>query len=452
MTDGAMSDDTPARQKVADALGRLAALHPKLIDLSLGRIERLLEALGRPQDRLPPVFHVAGTNGKGSVVATARAIAEAAGLRAHVYISPHLVRFNERIRLGGTLIADDDLADLLDEVEAANKGEPITFFEITTAAALLAFSRVPADLCLIEVGLGGRLDATNVIARPAAVAIAPVGLDHMDFLGPRLIDIAREKAGIMKRDVPAIIGPQSSDAARELMRLARQAGSPAYLFGRHWRSGLVNGEEGTGRLVYKDEAGILDMPAPVLVGPHQAGNAGIAIALLRHQTALSIPESAIRAGLGWVRWPARMQRLEQGPLPGLLIDGSELWLDGGHNPLAAEALRETLMRMTEDARPVALVVGLSGSRDPAAFLRPFVGLAESIEAVPIPGIERSIAPASIASAASTLGITARLARSVESALSAIAHRSDPAHPPLVLIVGSLYLAGHVLALNGQIPD
>lgn len=451
MTRDAAPPDSAARQKVSEALGRLAQLHPKLIDLSLGRVERLLDALGRPQDRLPPVLHIAGTNGKGSVVATARAIAEAAGLRTHVYISPHLVRFNERIRIAGSLIGDEDLAALLEEVEAANGAEPITFFEITTAAAFLAFSRTPADLCILEVGLGGRLDATNVIAEPAAIAITPISLDHQSFLGPELTDIAREKAGIMKAGAPAVIGPQNGVVDQFLRREARRLGVMTHVHGRHWRAGLRTGKDGETRLVYKDDAGIFDFPAPVLVGPHQAGNAGTAIALMRHQQAVQIPEAAIRAGLGWVRWPARMQKLESGPLRAQLPDAAELWLDGGHNPAAAQALRETLIRMTHQARPIDLVIGMMGNRNPLEFLQPFAGLIRTAHGVTIPGVDNPAAAADIAAAASSLGIRALVAGSVAGALNAIA-RTDSPEPPLVLIAGSLYLAGHVLAENGPLPD
>ncbi|GER07867.1 hypothetical protein JCM17843_21770 [Kordiimonadales bacterium JCM 17843] len=311
------TSDTPptqdARQAVANALGRLAALHPKVIDLSLGRIETLLEKLGNPHRSLPPVLHVAGTNGKGSVVATSRAIAEAAGLRVHSYISPHLVRFNERIRLQGQLIDDTALSALLDEVEAANGTDPITFFEITTAAAMLAFSRIPADLCILEVGLGGRLDATNVIDRPAATAITPISYDHQAYLGDDLADIAAEKAGIMKSGVPAILGPQSPLVDKVLRRIAHENNAPCFGFGQQWQAGLRTDEAGATHLIYKDTHGILDLPAPVLAGAHQAMNASTAIALLRHQNAVPISEAAIRAGLGWVRWPARLQKLDHGP-------------------------------------------------------------------------------------------------------------------------------------------
>ncbi|RMD87803.1 MAG: bifunctional folylpolyglutamate synthase/dihydrofolate synthase [Alphaproteobacteria bacterium] len=413
-------------------------------------MERLLEKLGRPEQKLPPVLHVAGTNGKGSVVATARAIAEAAGLRVHVYTSPHLVRFNERIRLAGRLIGDDDLVSLLAEVEAVNGGDPITFFEITTAAAFLAFSRLPADLLVLEVGLGGRLDATNVVARPAAVAITPVARDHEAWLGNTLPAIAAEKAGILKAGVPAVVGPQAARVEAVIRTRAEALDASLTIHGRDWRAALRSGGRGEARLVYRDRAGLLDLPAPVLVGPHQAINAGIAVALMRTQNAVAIPEAAIRAGLGWVRWPARLQRLAHGPLRDRLPPTAELWIDGAHNPAAARALRQALLRISGDLRPVHLVVGMLANRDPAAFLRPFLGIADSVTAVAIPGVEAAHPAASIAAAAGDLGINGRIAADVGSALEAIAARGGA--ESLVLVTGSLYLAGHVLAENGPSPD
>ena len=435
----------------AAVLARLERLHPRVIDLSLERIERLLEKLGRPQDHLPPVLHVAGTNGKGSVVATARAIAEAAGHRVHVYTSPHLVRFNERIRLAGRLIPDADLVALLEEVERVNAGAPITFFEITTAAALLAFSRHPADLLILEVGLGGRLDATNVVARPAAVAITPVAHDHEAWLGSTLPAIAAEKAGILKRGAPAVIGPQTARVDAVIRARADELGVSLTVAGHDWRAALRSGGRGEARLVYRDRAGMLDLPAPVLIGPHQATNAGIAVALMRTQRAVAIPEAAIRAGLGWVRWPARLEKLDRGPLRDRLPGDAELWLDGAHNAAAARALRQALLRISGDLRPIHLIVGMLANRDPAAFLKPFLGLAESVTGVAIPGVTATHPAATIAAAAGDLGINGRVAADVGPALDAIAARTaDTA--PLVLITGSLYLAGRVLAENGPLPE
>lgn len=446
--------DTPAppvSAPAAAALDRLGRLHPKKIDLSLDRLLALLDKLGKPHLALSPVLHVAGTNGKGSVVATARAIAEAAGHRVHVYTSPHLVRFNERIRLAGRLIDDEELAGLLDEVERINDGAPITFFEITTAAAFLAFSRAPADLVILEVGLGGRLDATNVVPHPAATAITPVAEDHQDFLGFDLAVIAGEKAGIIKTGVPVVVGPQPPAAARVIDDRARALGSPAHVFGRDWRCGLRSARKGGTRLVYKDIGGLLDLPAPVLPGGHQAANAGIAIALMRRQAAVHIPEAAIRAGLGWVRWPARLQRLESGPLRARLPEAAELWLDGAHNPAAARALKDALLRLAGDStRPIRLVLGMLANRDPHAFLRPFIGLANSVHGVPVPGSAPAHPAAKIAAAASDLGLRGLIASGVAGALDAIAADGEAA--PIVVIAGSLYLAGAVLAENGPLPD
>lgn len=451
MADKTGGADGNGRQSVEAILNRLGHLHPKVIDLSLGRIKTLLAKLGNPQNKLPPVLHVAGTNGKGSTVATARAIAEAAGLRVHVYISPHLVRFNERIRLAGTLIGEDALTALLEEVEAANGDNPITFFEITTAAAFLGFSRIEADLTILEVGLGGRLDATNVVRNPALCAITPVSLDHQSYLGNDLQDIAREKAGIIKTGVPVICGPQADTVMRVINRVCVEKNVRLHAFGRHWRAGLRNGETGETRLIYKDDRGILDLPAPVLTGAHQAGNAGIAIAMLRHQNAVTIPDAAIRAGLGWVRWPARLQRLTQGPLFDKLPPHAELWLDGGHNPSAARALREALLTMSDGTRPVITITGMMGNRNPADFLMPLQGVVQTVYAVTIPGVDQPCLAADIAAAASRIGMQGLMASDVGSALDAITRSADQ-NPPLVLICGSLYLAGDVLAKNGPLPD
>lgn len=441
-----------SRGRVEDIFRRLGRLHPKVIDLSLGRIERLLYALGRPQDRLPPVMHVAGTNGKGSVVATARAIAEAAGYRVHVYTSPHLVRFNERLRLAGRLIEDDALLALLDEVERANADAPITFFEITTAAALLAFARTPADLTILEVGLGGRLDATNVVARPVMTAITPVDMDHQAWLGDSIAAIAGEKAGIIKRDVPVVIGPQHAEGLDVIRARAEEIGAPVHVCGADWQADMRPAPEGGPRLIFRDGDGILDLPAPMLAGPHQAGNAGIAIAMLRRQSVLRIPDAALRAGLEWVRWPARLQKLESGPLRSLLGDRDELWLDGGHNPAAARALRQALVAMAEDNRPLTLVTGMVGPRDPLGFLEPFAGLADAVYAVTVPDQDSARPASEIAATASGLGMQGLMAADVASALDAIAARPAPPEGRRVLICGSLYLAGSVLAANGPLPD
>src|SRR5438552_7044112 len=311
-------------------VARLTALHPKLIDLSLDRMWRILDSLGHPERRLPPVIHVAGTNGKGSTIAFLRAILEAAGLRVHVYTSPHLVRFNERFRLGraggGVLVSDEELATALTECEAANGSAPIPVFEIETAAAFLLFARHPADALLLEVGLGGRLDATNVVERPLATAITPVSLDHAEYLGDTLAKIAAEKAGIFKRDVPAIVAAQPRAALAVIEQAAARVGAPIKIAGEDWTA-----TEERGRLVYQDDAGLLDLPPPKLYGRHQFENAGVAIAALRAAGAIALPSVAFETGLGKADWPARMQRLSHGALPTLLPAGAELWLDGAHN-------------------------------------------------------------------------------------------------------------------------
>ncbi len=344
-------------------LERLGRLHPKLIDLSLGRVERLLAALGNPQDRLPPVVHVAGTNGKGSTVATLRACLEAGGWRVHAYISPHLVRFHERIRLAGELIEEEALLALLEECERANRGEPITYFEITTAAAFLAFSRTPADIVLLETGLGGRLDATNVVRRPAATAITPISLDHQAFLGDTIAAIAGEKAGILKSGAPAIIGPQMPEAAAVFAAHAAAVGAPLLRFGQEWRCTAT----GDG-MRYEGPGWRYDLPLPSLPGAHQIINAGTAIACLEQLTGFQIAGEAIARGLRRIDWPARLQRLTHGPLVEMLPEGSELWLDGGHNPGAGAAL--AAMAAGWHDRPLDLVVGMLNTKDAAGFLAP----------------------------------------------------------------------------------
>ncbi len=370
-------------------VARLLALHPKLIDLSLDRMWRLLAALGNPERKLPPVIHVAGTNGKGSTIAFMRAILEAAGLRVHVYTSPHLVRFNERFRIGkvgeGVLATDEELAAVLEECERANAGAPITVFEITTAAGLLLFARHPADVLLLEVGLGGRLDATNVIDKPIATVVTPVSFDHADYLGDTVAKIAAEKAGIFKRDVPAIVAAQPREALTVIERAAARAGAPIRIAGENWTA-----TEERGRLVYQDDAGLLDLPAPRLSGRHQFENAGVAIATLRAVPSLSLAPLVFEA-VAKAEWPARMQRLSHGKLPGLLPAGSELWLDGGHNADGGRTVANALADLEERvSRPLVLVVGMLASKDAGAFLKNFSGLARRLFAVPIPDQEKSI--------------------------------------------------------------
>ena len=431
-----MSDHLGAHDR---ALARLQALHPKAIDLSLGRVLRLLADLGDPQKSLPPVVHVAGTNGKGSTVATLRAIAEAAGKRTHVHTSPHLVRFAERIRLAGRLIQDNQLNQLLERVEAANAGQPITFFEITAAATFLAFAETPADLALVEVGLGGRFDATNVIDHPALCVIAPVDLDHAEFLGTDLAGIAREKAGILKPGVQCVVAHQRPEALEAIEAEAEKLGAPLILAGRDfdaWR-------EGDRLLVQYGEA-LHDLPLPSLPGAHQIGNAGVAVAAA---LALDLPEAAL-AGIASASWPARMQRLTAGPLAGLAAERiTDLWLDGAHNPHAARALADTLAAMqARDGRPTALVVGLLGNKDAAGVFEALKPLGAEVFTV---GFEAAAAsdPTALAAAARAAGLKAAACSDVTEGVKAALGPDGPA--PRITICGSLYLAGEVLGLSKE---
>jgi|SRR5262245_14205411 len=436
--------------EVDSIVGRLLTLHPKRIDLSLDRMWRILKALDHPERRLPPVIHVAGTNGKGSTIAFMRAILEAAGLHVHVYTSPHLVRFNERFRLGraggGVLVTDEDLAAALCECEAANGAEQITVFEIETAAAFLLFARHPADVLLLEVGLGGRLDATNVIERPLTTIITPVSLDHAEFLGDTISLVAAEKAGILKPDVPAIVASQPRDALAVIERQAARVKAPIRVAGEDWTA-----TEERGRLVYQDDAGLVDLPAPKLYGRHQFENAGVAIAALRASKTLKVPPSAFESGIARADWPARMQRLSQGALPSLLPAGSELWLDGGHNADGGRAIANALADLEERVpRPLVLVVGMLSTKDRLAFLKNFAGLARRLVGVRVPRQEKSFSAQAVAAAAQSVGIPAEVGAEIETTLATIAGFGlDP--PPRVLVTGSLYLAGEVLALNGTPP-
>ena len=432
-------------------VARLAALHPKRIDLSLERIERLLAALGHPEKKLPPVIHVAGTNGKGSTIAFMRAILEAAGKRVHVYSSPHLVRFNERYRIAaageGRLVSDQELSAALEECERANAGAPITVFEITTAVGLLLFSRHPADVLLLEVGLGGRLDATNVVDHPLATVITRIAIDHIDFLGDTLEKIAAEKAGILKRGTPAIIAAQARDALAVIERQAARLERRLKIAGEDWTA-----TEERGRLVYQDEAGLLDMPAPKLYGRHQFENAGLAIAALRAIKPLKIAPSAYEAGMVKADWPARLQRLATGRLVELIPAGSELWLDGGHNPDGGRAIAAALADLEERvSRPLVLIVGMLASKDCAGFLSNFTGLARRLIAVPVPGAEKGLTAEAVADAARAIGLAATSRDNLDEALDA-ARKLDLDPPPRILITGSLYLAGDALRENGTPPS
>ena len=418
-------------------------LHPDEIDLTLGRLERLLAALGNPHHRMLPVFHVAGTNGKGSTCAMLRACLEAQGYRVHVYASPHLVRFNERIRLAGQLIADDALIVLLKDVLAANGAAPITFFELTTAAAFLAFATVPADACIIEVGLGGRMDATNVLPTALVTGIAQLGLDHTQWLGPTILDIAREKAGIAKKAVPLVTGRHPAAVTARIAEVAGLAGARLMIRGQDWDAAVYEGQ-----LHYRDAAGKLALPLPRLVGNHQHDNAALAIAMLRAQDELPLKDAALRAGMGWVEWPARLQCLETGPLPALLPAGSSLWVDGGHNPPAGRALADAVRPLLQPGQRLVLIAGMLAAKDAAGFLKSFAGMASALYAVPVPG-HAGQDPDRLAAAAQTMGMAAVTAPDLRQALKAVARNSDA--PPMVLITGSLHLAGRALALNGDAP-
>lgn len=414
-------------------LDRMMALHPKIIDLTLDRMWRLLDALGNPQDRLPPVIHIAGTNGKGSTQAMIGAGLEAQGLRVHAYTSPHLARFHERIRLAGHLISEDALTQALDRCYEANDGADITYFEITTCAALLAFAETPADYTLLEVGLGGRLDATNVMT-PALSIITPVDLDHQQFLGDTLPAIAGEKAGIIKRGVPCIVGPQHEAAMDVIENVAQRLGAPLIAYGQHFHVARERD-----RVVYQDDTGLLDLPLPALRGPHQIQNAGAVLAALRH---LGADEAACEAALTNATWPARMEKL----MSGALVDRAalaELWLDGGHNPAAGHSIAATLDTLPK--RPTHLICGMLNTKDVGGFMAPLAPHAASLTACSIPG-EKNTLPADVtAQAARGAGITATTAPDVQSAIDRITAKDATAR---ILICGSLYFAGHVMRENG----
>lgn len=417
---------------------RLNRLHPRVIDLSLGRIETLLAKLGHPERHIPPVIHVAGTNGKGSTVAFMRAIAEADGQRVHAYTSPHLVRFNERIRVAGELISDADLMNLIDVCEAANDGDAITFFEITTALAFKAFADNPADITLLETGLGGRLDATNVIAKPAATAITSISIDHVAFLGDTLAKIAGEKAGILKRDVPCVLAAQEDESMTVIAARAHALGAPLLMQDRDWSVA----RHGDGIRVVTSRR-TLDLPLPNLQGSHQLGNAAQAIATLDVCAAPLIAPDVVARGITSAQWPARMQRLTKGPLVRLLPSHWELWLDGGHNPGAGLVVAEQ-MRAWAD-KPLYMVFGILNSKDPDGFIAPLAPHIAKLAALTIPEEEASIGGDEAAAVARRHGIDAVEADSVGAAVRRLAAEKGPAR---ILICGSLYLAGSVLAENG----
>ena len=428
-------------------LERLTRLHPKVIDLSLDRVLRLLDALGNPQDRLPPVIHVAGTNGKGSTVATLRALFEAAGRRAHVYTSPHLVRFNERIRIAGQLPDDAGLLALLEEVEAANGDAPITFFEITTAAAFLAFARTPADICILETGLGGRLDATNVVSRPALTVLTPIAMDHQNFLGGRIEAIAAEKAGIMKRGIACVVARQNRKVTKVLEARSTELGVPLFLEGADFFVRTAP----DGGLVYRGKTVEWSLPAPVLAGSFQARNTALALAAIERLSRIEtpppfagFPEGALALGIRSVEWPARLQRLTGGPLIDLLPEGWEIWLDGGHNPHAAEALAQHCRSWRD--KTLGGVFGILATKDVDGYMEPLAARFHSLRTVAIPGESATLSAEDAAAAATRhFCLDARPSPSVQDAVGdLIATLPGPAR---ILICGSLYLAGTVLAEN-----
>jgi dihydrofolate synthase/folylpolyglutamate synthase len=423
-------------------LRRLLALHPKLIDLTLDRIDRLLDQMGRPQDRLPPVIHVAGTNGKGSTVAYLRAFLEAAGQRVHVYTSPQLVDFRERIRLDGKLVTARQLNAALEYCEGVNAGRPITYFEITTAAAIKLFADIPADFLLLEVGLGGRYDATNVVAHPLGAIITPVSIDHVEYLGNTIGIIAREKAGIIKRGAPLVVARQTEDGMASIEAEARRLGVTPFVAGVDF-----DGHAGDGKLVYQDEAGLLDLPLPALRGVHQIGNAAVAVAAARH-FGLPVTDDDIAEGLRKVIWPARLQPLK-GRLSALLPRGHELWLDGGHNEAGGAVLAESLREMNRARpRPLVLIMGTFANKDAKGFLAHFAGEPRAVFTVKIPGERASWTARQLADLARTQGLVARPMRGIEAALGAAADIAEAR----VVICGSLHLAGEVLRKNGTPPD
>ncbi|WP_282128888.1 bifunctional folylpolyglutamate synthase/dihydrofolate synthase [Roseobacter litoralis] len=415
-------------------LERMMALHPKVIDLTLDRVWRLLDALGNPQRNLPPVIHIAGTNGKGSTQAMIRAGLEAAGKSVHAYTSPHLARFHERIRVAGDLISEADLTAVLDECYAANGGGDITYFEITTCAALLAFSRTPADFTLLEVGLGGRLDATNVVDDPVLTIITPVSMDHEQFLGDTLRKIAFEKAGIIKPGVPCIVSRQADDGMEVIEEVARRHATPLLAYGQQWHVGPDRD-----RISYQDDTGLLDLPMPNLPGAHQIMNAGAALTALRH---LGFDEHAAEAAVTTAFWPARMQRLKTGPLTDAAPQ-AELWLDGGHNPAAGDALAAHLQTLSE--RPTHLICGMLNTKDIDGYLRPLAAVTQDLTAVSIPGEASTLPAEATAEAARNVGFSADVADDVGAALAKIVATTPQAR---VLICGSLYLAGAILRENG----
>jgi dihydrofolate synthase/folylpolyglutamate synthase len=439
------SQRRPKTSSSETLLERLKKLHPQSIDLSLGRIERLLAALGHPEGKLPPVVHVAGTNGKGSFLAFLRAIAEAMGKGVHVYTSPHLVNFHERIVLAGphgaSPIAEDYLVDCLARAEAANCGELITLFEITTAAALIAFSEVSADFLLLETGLGGRLDATNVVKKPLLTTITPISIDHVSFLGDTIAAIAGEKAGILKSGVPCVVGRQGREAFQVIERRAEEVGAPLHVAGRDF-----DVFEQQGRLVFQTDSRLIDLPLPRLMGRHQIDNAGNAIAAASIVFGDALNVRALEHGLTHAQWPARLERLSAGALHGFMSAGTELWLDGGHNAAGGQVIAHALAELDERvSRPVHLVWGMMETKDAHSFIAPFKGLVERVYTVPIPDEPNAFSAHDLAAIARDAGFEVVEAANIPDALTR--SRESLSEPARVLICGSLYLAGHVLKLH-----
>ena len=429
-----------ADPRVAALIERQATQYKDRDYLGLDRIGRLLEDLGRPQDSLPPVLHVAGTNGKGSTCAFLRAALEAAGKRVHAFTSPHLVRYNERIRIAGKLVEDELLAELIGRVLDANDEIGASMFEVNTAAAFLAFAAEPADACIVEVGLGGRLDSTNIIERPLVCGIASLGLDHQAFLGETVLEVAAEKAGIAKKGVPLVTQLYPEQVANKIGEIAHDADAIWEPRGQHWDA-IVR----QGKLRYRDRDGELDLPLPRLPGKHQAMNAALAVSMLRHQSAIAVPPSALGAAMGWAHWPARLQQLYGGPLFDMLPKASELWVDGGHNPSAARLIADYAKKHWNDGLPLVLIFASLQSKDAAGTLRPFKGVADEVLTLPIEGHEcRS--PDELAHLAESMGLAARARMSLSDAMTALRK------PARVMVFGSLYLAGEFLALNGPLPD
>ncbi|WP_422646720.1 bifunctional folylpolyglutamate synthase/dihydrofolate synthase [Agrobacterium tumefaciens] len=444
----------PAISEAEQIIEELMQLHPKGFDLSLDRISRLLEKLGNPQKRLPPVIHVAGTNGKGSVTAFCRALLEAAGLGVHVHTSPHLVNWHERYRIGvagekGRYVEDALFADALRRVADANDGQKITVFEILTAVMFLLFSEQPADVAIVEVGLGGRFDATNVINNPAVSVIMPISLDHQAYLGDRVELIAAEKAGIMKSGFPVVIGHQEYDAARDvLVATAERLSCPVTVYGQDFAA-----HEEFGRTVYQDEFGLMDAPLPRLPGRHQLANAAAAIRAVK-AAGFEVTERMVEKAMTSVEWPGRLQRIQNGRIAEMAPDGAEIWVDGGHNPGAGEVIAEAMAGFEEQRpRPLFIIAGMINTKDPVGYFKAFADIAEYVFTVPISGTEAAIDPVVLAHAAFDAGLVAAPTSSIPEALEELARHLDPdAPPPRILIGGSLYLAGNALALNGTIPQ